>query len=381
MLPVKLIRTLTLTHIHRTVQGLIKTEELESYDREEEQGLDLGKETTRQSFRILGPLGKLHNIVVHIRGSAGRTSEFVSMAKRKIPLDNRTRWNSWYDMLTVADKLKSHVDSYTKNHFTTLRDDYLSPEDWNRLDIIRKFLSPFKRATLATEGDSSSISSVLFTMDVLVKYFEKALHQHASDPVLNSRIQSGWATFDKYYSKTDESPLYVAALILHPKRRTAYIEANWKKKWVASAMKKVTKLWESYRENAPVPVAGSPGLRTPERESESDEFDQIAEGLNDYTRPQSQDEFEDYCKGDPYDIGKQSPLTWWCQDQQRGRWPRLSYMAIDVLSIPAMSDEPERIFSGARRTVSWERSQLGPDNLEKVECLKHWKRSSITEDV
>jgi hAT family C-terminal dimerisation region len=46
-------------------------------------------------------------------------------------------------------------------------------------------------------------------------------------------------------------------------------------------------------------------------------------------------------------------------------------MAMDILSIPAMSDEPERVFSGARCMVSWERSQIEPKTLEIVECLKH----------
>jgi hypothetical protein len=46
-------------------------------------------------------------------------------------------------------------------------------------------------------------------------------------------------------------------------------------------------------------------------------------------------------------------------------------MAIDILLIPAMSDEPERVFSGARRTVSWDRAQMGADTLEITECLKH----------
>jgi hypothetical protein len=55
-------------------------------------------------------------------------------------------------------------------------------------------------------------------------------------------------------------------------------------------------------------------------------------------------------------------------------------MAIDILSIPAMSDEPERVFSRTRRTVSWERAQIGAENLEKVEYLKHWKRSEISLD-
>jgi hypothetical protein len=35
---------------------------------------------------------------------------------------------------------------------------------------------------------------------------------------------------------------------------------------------------------------------------------------------------------------------------QRATYPNLAIMALDMLSIPAMSDEPERLFSGARVT-------------------------------
>jgi len=52
-------------------------------------------------------------------------------------------------------------------------------------------------------------------------------------------------------------------------------------------------------------------------------------------------------------------------------------MAIDILLIPAMSDEPERVFSGACCTVLWDRGQMEAETLKKVECLKHWKRSGI----
>ena len=52
-------------------------------------------------------------------------------------------------------------------------------------------------------------------------------------------------------------------------------------------------------------------------------------------------------------------------------------MAIDILSILAMSDKPEHVFSGARRTILWERGQLNPEIVEMTECLKHWKKSRI----
>jgi hypothetical protein len=52
-------------------------------------------------------------------------------------------------------------------------------------------------------------------------------------------------------------------------------------------------------------------------------------------------------------------------------------MAIDILLIPAISDEPERVFSGARRTISWERGQLEAETIKMTECLKHRERSGI----
>jgi hypothetical protein len=85
------------------------------------------------------------------------------------------------------------------------------------------------------------------------------------------------------------------------------------------------------------------------------------------------DEFEDFIQNAPVQVD--SAIEWWCQEAQQQRWPRLSQLAISVFSIPAMSDEPERVFSGARRTISWERSRLGPKMIEILECSKHYYKS------
>jgi hypothetical protein len=111
---------------------------------------------------------------------------------------------------------------------------------------------------------------------------------------------------------------------------------------------------------------------------ELDTFDQIRLTLQSTViRPSSDDEYEDYNKVESYDPGKQGALAWWLQDTQRQRWPRLALMAIDILSIPPMSDEPERVFSGARRTITWDRGQMLPETIEQRSCLKHWKQSGI----
>ena len=47
-------------------------------------------------------------------------------------------------------------------------------------------------------------------------------------------------------------------------------------------------------------------------------------------------------------------------------------MALDILSIPAMSAEPERLFSGAKITITDRRNRLGIESIEAIECLKSW---------
>jgi hAT family protein len=94
------------------------------------------------------------------------------------------------------------------------------------------------------------------------------------------------------------------------------------------------------------------------------------------SKDQRADEWTIFQAGGPLKI-ECSPLSWWLQPQQQQNWPCLANMAVDVLSIPAMSDEPERIFSGGRRTVSWERMRLGEQTIQAAECLKSWFREDF----
>jgi hypothetical protein len=147
-------------------------EELESYDKQDQSEEFIDKEARRIKFRLLGPLGQAHNIVVHIRGSPGRIEEFKTLASRMIPMDNHIRWNSWYNMLVVLLNLRPCVEKYCQDHEDELEDDILTFQDWKKLRMIKDFLAPFSRATLFTEGDSTSIDRTLFTMDVLIKHLQ-----------------------------------------------------------------------------------------------------------------------------------------------------------------------------------------------------------------
>src|SRR5438045_9742877 len=118
-------------------------------DEELEPTSDEKHERGKSIRNIMGPMGKLHNYVVHIHTSANRTTWFIEHAGKMIPLDNCTRWNSWFLMLCVAleDKVKAGLQLYVE-YYDDLKDDILSTSVWIHLDMICDFLQSFHEATL-----------------------------------------------------------------------------------------------------------------------------------------------------------------------------------------------------------------------------------------
>lgn len=49
-------------------------------------------------------------------------------------------------------------------------------------------------------------------------------------------------------------------------------------------------------------------------------------------------------------------------------------MALDILSIPAIAAELERLFSSAKITITDCRNSLEIEAIEAIECLKLWLR-------
>ena len=77
------------------------------------------------------------------------------------------------------------------------------------------------------------------------------------------------------------------------------------------------------------------------------EFGLIARDLDVTATTTIQDEYEAFADDTPFAISG-TALSWWLEPARQKRYPILSQMAIDILSIPAMSSKPEGIFSGAR---------------------------------
>jgi len=67
-----------------------------------------------------------------------------------------------------------------------------------------------------------------------------------------------------------------------------------------------------------------------------------------------------------------NPIQYW--HSNRHRWPRLALMAIDLFGIPAMSSEPERVFSDLGDVITPKRNRLHADIVGAGMCLKQWDK-------
>ena len=177
-------------------------------------------------------------------------------------------------------------------------------------------------------------------MDFMVEHFRSALQKYATNPKLCDCIRTSWHAFDKYYLKTDEVTAYGAALLLAPHRRKAYIDRNWKASWKKPVVNAARRLWvNEYKDK----YASRVEEEAIARDQEPDEYDM-------WNRKQSilntiEDEFEHFINASPTNLpAGTTALDWWLNPSNHIYYPSLYRMAIDVLSIPPMSAELERIF-------------------------------------
>jgi hypothetical protein len=50
----------------------------------------------------------------------------------------------------------------------------------------------------------------------------------------------------------------------------------------------------------------------------------------------------------------------------------LRQLALDLISIPAMSAEVERVFSQAKRLITTDRNRMNDETIEVLQLLKNW---------
>ncbi|KAM4061668.1 reverse transcriptase (RNA-dependent DNA polymerase) [Hirsutella rhossiliensis] len=327
----------------------------------------------------VGAVGKLHNLATYIRRTDQRRQALRQLQSElagddpiftlEILVDGKTRWSSIYMMIRRALELRSAIELYQSRwqkprNYVDRRDitkDFLNATDWVELQRFFDFLKPFHILTQTMEG--------------------------------NARIDCGWAKLEDYYLKTDRSPVYRAALALHPSYGYNYFERHWsegmdKPEWYSEMKRAVSDLFEEYRQQAEVEIQAQTGLLDDEsdREAASADNDYSSFGKRSATslnvrrrRARTVTELDLFQTRPIYvqDLDVADPLEWWHQHQLE--YPVLYRMALDLFSIPGMSAECERVFSQTKRLITDERNNLSEDTVEADQLQKQWLSRGLVE--
>jgi len=158
----------------------------------------------------------------------------------------------------------------------------------------------------------------------------------------------------------------------------AYFREQWKEKpdWIAFAESSVEKVWkESYRGYCAAHRSPTP-LPAHEDPTHLSQWDRKRQALS--RTDVNVDMMERYQQDLPL-AGEQilDVVSYWRAKMLEPQWRDLARMALDYLTIPAMSAEPERVFSAAKITLTDRRCRMGDDAIEALECLKSWQRDGL----
>ena len=361
-----------------------------------------------------GAVGRLHNLATYIRRTDQRRQALRRLQTElagddpiftlEIVVDGKTRWNSIYVMMKRALELRSAIELYQsrwqrpKNDpsHRDLTSDFLNAADWAELERFCEFLKPFYVLTKTMEGNANrsgaqgghgAVWETLKTMDYLFIKFKQAAEDTQLEEAshFKSGIDCGWAKLEEYYVKTDRTPVYRAALALHPSYGYDYFERHWKEtmnkpQWYSDMKSAVEELFSEYWRQAEVETQAQAGLLDSEsKETEADMNDYSSFGKRSIRSINTQrkkikavSELDLFQKRPIFaeDLDVADPLEWWNRHQLE--YPILYRMALDLFSIPGMSSECERVFSQAKKMITDERNRLSPETVEADQLQKQW---------
>jgi hypothetical protein len=349
------------------------------------------------------------------------------------------RWNSTRDMLVRAIRLRESITHFLdleelyytklveKDEKTALNErpedsvtrivfqNRMGADDWALAAELVDILEPIKECTKLLEGrpdehSEDGIAQVYPILKILLANMEKLKPQfsehialaEAGDPAVQRgapywmAIEHGWNKTREYYNLINNSPVYTAAVFLDPRLSFDYLKKEWGIKDATACVRKVRALWEKeYRHRTP-PVINtnecflSQGSSATLQEVDGNarkrfkpnpKFRTVKEGpAETYSFPPPEkvmDEFTAYRNSPRETDSTIIPPQYWRRPDVCARFPTLSLMAMDILAIPAMSAEPERIFSLAGNVFSARRNRLHETTVEAQLCLANWGNNKL----
>ncbi|VVA41700.1 PREDICTED: zinc finger, partial [Prunus dulcis] len=378
----------------------------------------------------------IRNAVRYVRSSPQRLEEFKTCVLKEqieckglVVLDVPTRWNSTYLMLDAALKFeKAFVrmgedddapfaswfgedepvgedEGVVVSHRPKKRVGPPTKEDWSNALTFVNFLKVFYDMTLKMSVSLHPASHTTFHNLIAIEgeigdlfFGEQLPSETHTSTVLKDMACSMKVKFEKYWGDLDKvNQLLMVALVLDPRYKLGNLEFVLKRRFEnpQDATKKknevkelLMKLYEEYAipppptqctsANGNTSSTSSITLTSSNKKGGGKHLWEMEEGWIKESQASNtmilEHEVDRYLT-DP--IEKMVPnfdiLKWWKLNGVK--YPSLSLIAKDVLSIPVSTVASESCFSTSGRVINSFRASLTPKIVEALICSQNWLRS------
>ncbi|KAE8718944.1 Zinc finger BED domain-containing protein DAYSLEEPER [Hibiscus syriacus] len=333
---------------------------------------------------------KIRDSVKYVMTSDSHDEKFVHVkdqlqvpSEKSLILDDQTQWNTTYHMLAAATELKEVF-----NCLVTSDLDYkLAPlvEDWKLAETLCTFLKPL--------FDAASILTTK-TNPTAITFFHEAWKIHADlgrsitseDPFISNLAKSMQEKIDKYWR--DCSLILAIAVVMDPRFKMKLVEFSFTKIYGEDAPTYIKIVDDGINElfieyvALPLPLTPTYAEDGNAGNGKCDESHQgnllSDQGLLDFdvyimetSNQQMKSELYQYLEESllprvqDFDV-----LGWWKLNKMK--YPTLSKMARDILSIPVSAAASDSVFDITIKQLDEYRSSLRPETVEALICAKDW---------
>ncbi|WJZ88271.1 hypothetical protein VitviT2T_007588 [Vitis vinifera] len=307
----------------------------------------------------------------------------LNMKRKNINLDMAIRWNSTYKLLQNITKYRKVVELYEiqliNNDCET--DIYaLNDYDWHIADLLRDLFEIFDTSTNIFCGVYYPTSNRVITQ---ITNIFIVLQKYLSFEIFNDTIFAMIEKFRKYWG---EIPLiFYIALIVDPRLKfealdewltIIYFNDQIKIEEIKNEINSLLyNLYNYYKEKYGNDINT---IKLPPTNSSSF-YKGALEMLKSRKKttnssPNNTSDLDKYLNTDIISFEDQEDfdiLIWWKSHQHK--YPVLSIIARDVLTVPVSTVASEAAFSAGGRVVSKKRCNLAPDVIEAGICVKDWE--------
>lgn len=300
----------------------------------------------------------------------------------KPSIDVITRWNSTYEMLKIAFRMKTALKMLCQDCEELKKFDVLD-EEWSSLDKLLPLLGNINYITnLLSHEKTPTLPTAVVAFNVLLDKIECTMASFESnknklDTALAFALQSGRDKMLKHYVKCNW--VYSISLILDPRHRyESFDSTQWGKDLKKETIQKFEDLYRSHYYHATDRVLEEEKKKVEKKEMDSDFLDLSSIYSAKKKSEHWREEINRYLDIPEVQMDV-DVLQWW--KKNAALFPCLSKMARDILAIPASSVSVERFFSTGSLVMTKLRASLKDETLRQLMLINSWSKSTLRVEI